>query len=958
MLAESPSPAAEFAAVELQDHIRRITGATLPIVSEGTDVGGTRILIGESAATRALGLPGRPFAPQEYLIRFLPDTLVLMGRDSPTGGAARHIPSRAAGRFGNAFVFDGDRTVLSVPGPDFNDAQGTLEAWVWLPETPPTATPGTILRLDGVDPWTYHIVQRDTESSRLSYSTYDGTEVRRVYSLPLPEGWHHVAATYDAAVGRVELFVDGVSCGTAAYARTTCKGTTLGIGGLVPIGGRVGNPFAGMIDEVRISTTVRKITGTPSAPAVLDAQTACLFHLDEDSGLPRDEAGGHSGAPPPGLFTERGSLHAAYDFLERFCDVRWYAPGDVGTVCPSAPTLAVNGSDVRRALAMEHRWITNTPLYLPGPPHRVGAGDVHLWKLRSRIGGRPFRVTHSFEGYYERFLADNPGWFAQGYPDRPPQLCFTNPELIEQVVRDARDYFDGKPAPPGVSAQGDVFGLVPMDNNSWCTCDRCRSELDASEVRNPQFNNGKASGYVFRFVNRVAAEVGKTHPDKWIGALAYSDYAYHPEDVELEPNIVVQLCLHTRNWWCPSMEANDRKVLWDWRREEPERPIYVWLYYNFPALNATFGDFRYFPGYFAHTALRQMALYHANGIKGIFMEHSSEFAQSYLMDQLEFYVTLKLADDPTLDGNLLIAEFFQRYYGAAAEPMRQLYCMIEELFTNPANYPVEVRHSLAHHHQTSELAWGSLGTPERLRKLADLMAQARAVARPGIEAERVALFEQGQWDYLVEGRKQYQTILDKRSQPPPTVTVPKVAGAAGVASRIQWGRAAVLADWSTLAGEPTERRIEGRIAHDGVFLYLQLTEWLDPALLKPGRQIWDGDDFEYFVAAGRKAPHRHIAVSPDGRHVAGARGEATPDWDSGAAVTSDTTDGQKWTVRVALPLDRLLPGGVASGGTFYANLYRASPGPNGLFAWTPTFARGFHDTTRLPEFVLAAGQER
>ena len=55
------------------------------------------------------------------------------------------------------------------------------------------------------------------------------------------------------------------------------------------------------------------------------------------------------------------------------------------------------------------------------------------------------------EGRYERFLAKehknfeshHPEFFAQGYEgDEPPQLCYGNPATIEQVVADARDYFD------------------------------------------------------------------------------------------------------------------------------------------------------------------------------------------------------------------------------------------------------------------------------------------------------------------------------------------------------------------------------------------------------------------------------------------------------------------------------------------------------------------------------------
>ena len=86
-------------------------------------------------------------------------------------------------------------------------------------------------------------------------------------------------------------------------------------------------------------------------------------------------------------------------------------------------------------------------------------------------------------------------------------------------------------------------------------------------------------------------------------------------------------------------------------------------------------------------------------MQGIFMEHSSECGQSYLMDQLEFYVTLKLADNPGLDGNRLIDEFFARYYGAAARPMKELYELIETTFSDPKSYPAEIQQSPAHRHR-------------------------------------------------------------------------------------------------------------------------------------------------------------------------------------------------------------------------------------------------------------------
>ncbi|MBT7101768.1 hypothetical protein HN937_30605, partial [Candidatus Poribacteria bacterium] len=79
--ASEPTPSAALAAAELQLHVRKMTGASLPIVSDEAAVEGTRVLVGHSATTRALGIDPDDLAPQEYMIRFLPDTLALVGRD-------------------------------------------------------------------------------------------------------------------------------------------------------------------------------------------------------------------------------------------------------------------------------------------------------------------------------------------------------------------------------------------------------------------------------------------------------------------------------------------------------------------------------------------------------------------------------------------------------------------------------------------------------------------------------------------------------------------------------------------------------------------------------------------------------------------------------------------------------------------------------------------------------------
>ncbi|MCE5241055.1 DUF4838 domain-containing protein, partial [bacterium] len=934
-----------------QDHVYRISGARLPVVPDTAAVKGPRILVGQSAATEQLGLRSRSFRDQEHCIRFLPDTLVLIGRDE-TEKAVQTAPRTVEGKFGKAQQFAGAQ-VIQASDFQFDDDAGTMEAWVWMPAAKPEKH-GTILRLDSGDPWTYHIVQRDGNSNCISYTTWDSKKGHGCRSGELAEGWHHIVATHDAAAGKMELFIDGVSVGKSDYVKTSCRGMHVGIGGYASSGGvNPGNCFIGKIDEVRITGDVRTPTsGAAGGPYEPEARTLLLMHLDEPGKMAANAAAqGEFRFNPPGVFQSNGTLNAVYDFLERYCDVRWYAPGEIGIVCPQTKTLVARGNDLRRRPDMDYRWIAGAQLYMPTPKEPVPARDNHMWKLRMRLGGNYRTTGHSFYGYYDRYLKDHPDWFAQGYTGKPPQMCYTNPEFIAQVVQDARDFFDGKGAKSGAAAQGDIFGLVPMDNSSWCKCPRCQAELNPAEKDNPQFNNGWASDYIYNFTNKVAREVAKTHPDKWIGQLAYSTYAYYPTKVVPDKNVSVQMCLHTRNWWCPSMEANDRKVLAEWRRGSAERPLHLWLYYCFPALNAKYGNYTYWPGFFAHSVVKQMKLYHDAHIMGIFLENSSECGATYLMDQVEYYVTFKLADDPTLDGNKLIEEFFTRYYGHAAGPMKALYNRIEDIYGNPKYYPPEIQKSPGHQHQNEKLAWDWLGKPERMAELARLMAQAKAAAQTDVEKERVRLWEVGIWQPLTEGAQKAAAHKQGRLTPPPTVTVPKVTGAAGDAARVDWQQAADLKGWGGLSGDPIDRKIETWAARDDQFLYLRLVDHIKPRSLTSGSSVWDGDDFELFFAPARDTWYRQLCVAPNGKVFEQAWKTDNAEWQSGVVVQSDVRQPDRWTLLLALPLEKLLPG-LKTGGKLYANFYRHGPGGPELLAWTPPYEAGFHTTSRLAEFLL------
>lgn len=688
----------------------------------------------------------------------------------------------------------------------------------------------------------------------------------------------------------------------------------------------------------------------------------------------------------PGVWDEQGTMYAVYDFLERFCGVRWFNATELGTVIPETRTLVINGGNIRHtpfflyrdgsfnfttpggydesvslwpftsegfkrwentAYPELHKKFANPNEYVT----LAKAGAMRLFLRRMRTGGRKCFANHSLWAYYDRFWEKSsanpsffcerrPEFFAQGYEGKPPQLCYTNPDLVQRVAQDARDYFDGKAiwcntflAHDRRFAWGeDVYAVEPMDNDLFCKCANCRKWMNPKEETNPFYSNGRHSNYFFQFVNAVAREVAKTHPGKRIITLAYLSHAVPPEKVRLEPNVRIMFCFANNRlrYDRPSYEQ-EVKLLNAWAGRYPDRPLSLWLYNTFP-VEAAGGNWNCFPGYFAHTIGEQFRLFHKLGLKGVF--HCG-YGQ-----EVESHVTFKLMDDPTRDVDALIDDYFNRYYGAAGPAMKQLYGAIEAIYCNPGNYPPKPFEPSAHQHQTEEIAWGFLGTEPRMRKLRQLWDEAQAAAKTPMEKQRLELFNRFTWSYLEAGRKKYQETGRAQDALPPTRTVPfTTENYAGDPTRADWREGAALPHWRQASGDGSVRNVDARILHDGKFLYLRLREQGQDLLLKAGAEVGRGDCFRILIARQRQAPYRELLVAPDGKYLAREIGSSASEsalWESQAKVISNSKSGEGWTVSIALPIERLVAGGALPDNTFFLNLMRQAPGSDDEPVWCPT----------------------
>ncbi len=444
----------------------------------------------------------------------------------------------------------------------------------------------------------------------------------------------------------------------------------------------------------------------------------------------------------PGFFDNQGTCYATYHFLEKFCKVRWYGPTELNIVYPSQKTLTLRGGEIRRSADLKH-------LYALGggwPIIKVqwnnpNDDELKLYWRRMRVGGEKWAGNHTIWSKTIQTLFNKLEYQAEGR-GKGSQLCYTNPKLIQEVAQTARDFFDGKGLPEGWKAMGDYFAVVPDDNASWCTCDQCKEILAISQQDKRGeglFSNASNSYYVFSFVNQVAKEVRKTHPDKFIAALAYASYAYPPIGLKLEPNVSVAPCLLTCYGYERKTFENDMEIYRSWMVDKTRR-IYLWNYFHHPMEPAVIEGWNCFPCFMPDVISREVKRYHKDGVRGVFL--------CGIGQQLDYYLYMQTGFNADTDCKELVDEFFSLYFGAASEPMKRFYNRISAI--NREEGVVG---------RSQELSWRRLGTPDRMKELEGYIEAAVKLARTALEKKRVETWKEGVWEYMKAGHNQNYTEL-------------------------------------------------------------------------------------------------------------------------------------------------------------------------------------------------------
>lgn len=632
-------------------------------------------------------------------------------------------------------------------------------------------------------------------------------------------------------------------------------------------------------------------------------------------------------------FDERGSYNAVCGFL-RGLGVRWYLPGELGEVVPRLTSIPLPEIDetVRPDFAVRQfnvRWST-------------ASDDTMWWMMRLGIR-QPYglMIAHGMHGMTQTdtILREHPDWFAlyggrrdNQAGERLNHLCYSNAELFEHTVRWARAQFD--------IYDYETVSIMPPDAYiAICQCELCQGK-DVPEMG----ARGKLSNHVWDFVNRVAKEVGKTHPEKGIVCCAYGANTAPPTNLDkLEPNVRVLIVGGRRpRSNLPEQQAEIAALREGWL-EKTDNPLMI--FENYPFTDRGW----YLPAFTVRSLVESV-----NATKGlsegedIWLSMRQDFDKVGIgFNHFQVYFTARAYwGGRDQDATAMLGEYCRLFYGPAAAGMRAFFDHCET------------------HWQAMETELEPVNAALALFETAKEKVEADSV-----HGRRLALID----EFLNALRSKSELLSQKRGPVPTLRTVWEPKEPIVIDGKLdeQYWREVPVSSTGSLRELQTGRvpthgtKVMAGWDRGGHNLYLAIRceekpgEPLNIATRESEDQaIWYGDLIEIHLDTDA---HRYyqIAVNPAGALVdldRGADRNAWFRWESQAEAAARIGE-DHWTVEIRIPvtedendpLNQVVGRKPSQSLPWHFNVCRQRIRDSGteLSAFSPTGTAGFHEPLKF-----------
>ncbi len=372
---------------------------------------------------------------------------------------------------------------------------------------------------------------------------------------------------------------------------------------------------------------------------------------------------------------------------------RWFAPGEMGregggSVAGLAEPGGKGPGSATPATVGRSPFLTRA---LGG----VETGDGGAWAQFNGVTSR-LEFSHNLGGVFPPELYDtHPEFFPLegGKRLRPPKGSgwwnpdISTPEAAAFAANKAREHFAKHPEAVSF-ALGVTDGLIYGESPGLLSL---TTPLRWFRER-PDYSN-----LVFTFLNRAAADLATTHPDKYLGTLAYY-WTEDTPDFPVHPQVIPFLTADRSQGYDRAFREEERALQARWvaRRAEGGRRRAEdggrtteggGLESDVSHLSSAIGpqvrlglyDYIYGNGFLIpriHTRLIAENLREARRLG--FTDYYAEIFPNWGLDGPQPWLVAQLLQDPEQSERALLAEYYRRYFREAAFPMQRFFERCEE----------------------------------------------------------------------------------------------------------------------------------------------------------------------------------------------------------------------------------------------------------------------------------------
>ena len=378
----------------------------------------------------------------------------------------------------------------------------------------------------------------------------------------------------------------------------------------------------------------------------------------------------------------RGKLYAVYEFLERFCGVRFYAPEHYKTPVSKTIELAeqeiiytppfkyretyspdvrfnnqfsarIRSNSEEQVMALGNyggglKWAepkSHTSFgFLFPPEHEETGFDVHpeYYSYRKDLGRRVGRH------HYELGCLWGEG-----------ELCWSNPTVIDIITERLKTWILA-------NKEKEIFSISQNDWTEYCQCPECEKlAIKHARADGPAWNAPMVLA-----VNEIARRIKQWQKEDYrvknrkliIETFAYEYSTQPPKNIVMEDNVLIRFCTHENCYYhayrdrsCPINNVYAH-ALEGWKK--CAKQIYVWDYTANHMFYETF-----------NTNLRHLQdniqYFAENNVIGVF-EEFQDFQHTGLYSQIRQYLIARLLWNPYIDYDVEFKEIMEFFYEEGA----------------------------------------------------------------------------------------------------------------------------------------------------------------------------------------------------------------------------------------------------------------------------------------------------